>query len=348
MEDILQRCVELDEAAHQTYAELAERCEEAELKRTFERMGIEESAHVIWWRELRDAHAAGLVPPPLDEQSLRESILEAESQVKELLAERELSELTSNEMLELAVRMEFFMLDPAFGELIEMLDPGLTHSHREAYSRHVLRLVHAIEDRREHGGISAFLARVLARAFHNQERLATLATHDPLTGLLNRRGFYSHLAQSCSWAQRYDHSIGVLMIDVDHFKQVNDTFGHPAGDEVLRRIAVALGDSVRTSDLVGRYGGEEFTVLAPETSAEALESLAQRVLDGVRTRRFIDQAPDLPITVSVGSAFVEGGVHITPEALLSSADRSLYEAKESGRDRAGTTINAAEKGSEGA
>jgi diguanylate cyclase (GGDEF)-like protein len=348
MEDILQRCVELDEAANKTYAELAERCDEPELKRTFERMGIEESAHVIWWGELRDAHAAGLVPPPLDEESLRESIMDAGSQVEELLRERSLSELSPDEMLELAVRMEFFMLDPAFGELIEMLDPGLSHSHREAYSRHVMRLVRAIEDRREHGGISAFLARVLARAFRNQERLATLATHDPLTGLLNRRGFYSHLAQSCSWAQRYDRPIGILMIDVDHFKKVNDTFGHPAGDEVLRRIAITLGESVRTSDLVGRYGGEEFTVLAPETSAEALESLAQRVLDGVRRRRFIADAPDLPITVSVGCAFVEGGVHTTPEALLSCADRSLYEAKESGRDRAGTTVDAAEKSPEGA
>jgi diguanylate cyclase (GGDEF)-like protein len=316
------------------------------MKRTFERMGLEESAHVVWWRELRDAHAAGLVPPPIDEQALRESILEAEVQVKEVLAERDLPSLTPDEMLELAVRLEFFMLDPAFGELIEMLDPGLSHAHREAYSRHVLRLVHEIEGRQGNRGISAFLARVLARAFRNQERLATLATHDPLTGLFNRRGFYSHLAQSCSWAERYGRPVGVLLIDVDHFKQVNDTFGHPAGDEVLRRIASTLAECVRTSDLVGRYGGEEFTVLAPETSAEALEALAQRVLDGVRERRFITDAPDVRITVSVGAAYAEAGMHTTPEALLSCADRSLYEAKNAGRDRAGTTINAAEAGPE--
>lgn len=341
MEDILQRCVDLDTTAYSTYEELAKWCRDPELKRTFERMRLEESGHIAWWSELRDAYAAGLVPPPVDEATLREAIGEAEKQVSGLL-DRDLSALAPNEMLDLAVRMEFFMLDTAFGELIELLDPGTSHTHREAYSRHVLRLVNEIESRGDESGTSAFLARVLSRAFKNQERLAALATHDPLTGLFNRRGFYNYLAQSCSWAERYNRPIGVLVIDVDFFKRVNDTFGHPAGDEVLRRIAVALSDVARTSDMVGRYGGEEFAILTPETSAEALASLAQRVLEGVRSRTFIPHA-DHPITVSVGIGYADAGSHTTPELLLASADQSLYEAKNTGRDRAGTAVDAAQR-----
>lgn len=341
MEDILQRCVELDTTAHDTYADLAKWCRDPQLKRTFERMRLEESGHIAWWSELRDAYAAGLVPPPVDEDSLREAVLEAETQVGGLLG-KDLSALSPDEMLDLAVRMEFFMLDTAFGELIELLDPGMSHTHREAYSRHVLRLVQEIEARTDERGTSAFLARVLSRAFKNQERLSALATHDPLTGLFNRRGFYNYLAQTCSWAERYQRPLGVLVIDVDHFKRVNDTYGHPAGDEVLRRIAVTFADVARTSDMVGRYGGEEFAILAPETSSEALQALADRVLEGVRSRTYIPNA-DRRITVSVGIAYTGAGARTTPEALLAAADRSLYEAKNSGRDRSGPAIDAAEK-----
>jgi diguanylate cyclase (GGDEF)-like protein len=341
MEEILQRCVELDTTAYNTYEELAKWCRDPELKRTFERMRLEESGHIAWWSELRDAYAAGLVPPPIDELTLREAIDEAEAQVSGLLG-KDLSVLGPDEMLDLAVRMEFFMLDTAFGELIELLDPGMSHAHREAYSRHVLRLVNEIEARGDESGTSAFLARVLSRAFANQERLATLATHDPLTGLFNRRGFYNYLAQSCSWAERYRRPIGVLVIDIDHFKRVNDTFGHPAGDEVLRRISTTFTDVARTSDMVGRYGGEEFAILAPETSAAALVSLAQRVLEEVRSRTLIPNV-DHPVTVSVGIGYAEDGHHTTPELLLASADKSLYEAKNTGRNRAGMAIDAAEK-----
>ena len=183
-----------------------------------------------------------------------------------------------------------------------------------------------------------FLARVLARSFRDQQRLVALATHDPLTGLYNRRGFYNYVRQWSSWSARYNHPLGVLLVDIDYFKSINDRFGHPVGDEALRVISSALGDAVRTSDVVGRYGGDEFSILAPESDAADLMLVMERVLTVVRETSFEVGGVHVPLTVSVGGALMYGGAPVTPERLLAGADHSLYEAKAAGRDRAGAVF----------
>jgi diguanylate cyclase (GGDEF)-like protein len=334
VEAVLQRCIELDSAARDTYGRLAELCTDPDLKETFVRMAADEWAHVEWRTELRDAFAAGRVPPLADEDALSAAVEETATSVGALL-QTDLTTLDTDGMLELAIRMEFFMLDPAFGELLELLDPGSSLHHREAYSLHVMRLVGAIENRHGDSGLASFLARVLRRTFRDQERLARLATRDQLTGLLNRRGIYNYLVQWCAWSQRYGRSLGVLLVDVDRFKAVNDAFGHPIGDAALRAVARALKQAVRESDLVGRYGGDEFAVLAPEASPEAISALAERMLSEVRETELGGALTGTRITVSIGCAYLLQGAKATPEALLSCADRSLYAAKAAGRDRAG-------------
>jgi diguanylate cyclase (GGDEF)-like protein len=342
MQEILERCIELDTAAQKTYAKLATICSDPELARTFQRMSTEEKGHVRWWTELRDAYAEGRLPTLPGETDLLDAINQTANEVK-ILLETDLTTLSTDNMLEMAIRMEFFMLDPAFGELIEMLDPGPTSHHRDSYSNHVMRLVHEIEKRHSDRSLASFLARVLTRTYRDQERLSALATRDPLTGLYNRRGFYSSLTQWCSLSQRYGHSLGVLVVDVDHFKDVNDTYGHPTGDDVLCAIANALQEAVRAADVVARYGGDEFAVLAPNTSAKALQTLADRVLSHVHRLRYAENGREIDLTVSVGGAFVADGQAATPEALLSGADESLYEAKREGRDCSGAFVEVAQE-----
>jgi diguanylate cyclase (GGDEF)-like protein len=338
MNEILERCIELDTAAQETYARLAAACSDDELRTVFEHMSTEEWSHIEWWKELRGAYEDGRIPSIGDPAELLSAVNETVEQVGRLLV-CDLSTLSPDEMLDLAIRMEFFMMDPAFGELIDLLDHGANDHHREAYSRHVMRLVKQVESRHSDRGLAPFLARVLARTYRDQERLTALATRDSLTGLYNRRGFYSHLAQWCAWSERYDHSLGVLLIDVDYFKTVNDTLGHPAGDEALRAVSKAICDAVRTSDLVARYGGDEFAVLAPETSADALGILAQRVLERVRAATYESNGPHAQLTVSIGGAYIGTEAAATPERLLSCADKSLYRAKDAGRDRADAAID---------
>jgi diguanylate cyclase (GGDEF)-like protein len=160
------------------------------------------------------------------------------------------------------------------------------------------------------------------------EELERLSVTDGLTGLHNRRRLMESLADEVRRSERLKHNFAVLMVDVDHFKKYNDTFGHPAGDDVLARVAAMLREATREVDDVARYGGEEFVVVLPETAMpEALE-IAERVRARVASEAF----PGRRITVSIGVA--EYPTHgDTPDQVIGAADEALYEAKREGRDR---------------
>ena len=151
--------------------------------------------------------------------------------------------------------------------------------------------------------------------------LETISRTDHLTGLYNRRHGEEHLRRALAGARRHGHPLAVLLIDVDHFKQVNDTRGHSGGDDVLFEVAQALSSVVRTEDVIARWGGEEFLVCAQHSDTAATGVLAERLRSAVADR--------CGVTVSVGAAVTHG----EDTALLETADRNLYAAKAAGRNR---------------
>lgn len=158
------------------------------------------------------------------------------------------------------------------------------------------------------------------------EELAAMAWSDGLTGLANRRRLDHDLASS----HRHQGATAVIMVDVDHFKSVNDNFGHQKGDEILRTISTMLASQIRYDDVVYRYGGEEFCILLPNSSTEDARKVADRIVDAAHR---ISLPDGRHVTVSVGiSASVLGDINTAVE----SADQALYEAKDLGRDRAVT------------
>lgn len=159
-----------------------------------------------------------------------------------------------------------------------------------------------------------------------------VASIDALTFLPNRRQIVGDLQREVMVADRYQTPLSVSMLDVDHFKLINDTHGHVTGDLVLRQVASALRDNVRNPDLVGRYGGEEFLVVLPQTPLEAAAEQAERLCVKIREAIVPNEAGDIHVTVSVGVA----QYHIGQEdwqKLLARADSALYDAKAAGRDR---------------
>ncbi|MFO0628230.1 MAG: GGDEF domain-containing protein [Polyangiales bacterium] len=167
-------------------------------------------------------------------------------------------------------------------------------------------------------------------AYH--EEIYRLVATDGLTGLSNRRAFEDALGREFSRSTRYGRAMSVLMIDVDHFKRVNDVHGHLAGDAALRQVGAALRGSIRRDDLAGRMGGEEFAVLLPEIDhADALR-VAEKLRVCVRERRIAYEGASIPLTISVGVA-TRAERDKQPTDLLRRADEALYAAKRAGRDR---------------
>lgn len=168
---------------------------------------------------------------------------------------------------------------------------------------------------------------------HDRDVLHTLATQDQLTGLLNVREFHHRLNLELERSRRSGHVLALMMIDVDHFKSVNDRFGHPAGDAVLRQLAERIRGSLRPSDLAARYGGEEFVVMLPETDQSGAQSLAERLCARIRAVPMaINGTTSETVTVSIGIAVYPADAD-TEERLVALADKALYAAKAGGRDR---------------
>lgn len=175
---------------------------------------------------------------------------------------------------------------------------------------------------------------LVGRAYnHLRAELAALVLTDPLTGALNRRGFDQELGRAVARASRDAGDVALLAVDVDHFKRINDSFGHLAGDTVLRELGEVLAHSARTEDVLGRVGGDELVVLLPGADLEAAAVVAERILSVVRGHHFITTRGRERVTVSIGIAAEQVRDPYLGHALRARADEALYVAKRLGRDR---------------
>ncbi|WP_432735859.1 diguanylate cyclase [Maridesulfovibrio sp. FT414] len=169
----------------------------------------------------------------------------------------------------------------------------------------------------------------LNKIIHEQTyKLREMATHDGLTGILNRKAIEKKIVEEVRRAARYDSKFSIILFDVDHFKAVNDTYGHNAGDEVLKTITSCVSGLIRTEDQLGRWGGEEFLLLSPETPLKEGIVLAERIRKAIEELAYISASP---VTVSLGIAQYRQGESV--EDFVRRADTALYKAKESGRNR---------------
>ena len=172
----------------------------------------------------------------------------------------------------------------------------------------------------------------LQQAMADKEKLEILATFDSLTGLYNRRAILGKLHELINLANRYKEDFSLSMLDIDHFKRVNDRYGHLTGDEVLEKIATLIRRNIRDTDIVGRYGGEEFIIILPKTNLSSAWVVAERLRTIIEKTEMKDSAGNVfAITVSQGLAGWERDEDAT--SLISRADEALYKAKEKGRNR---------------
>jgi diguanylate cyclase (GGDEF)-like protein len=226
---------------------------------------------------------------------------------------------------------------------------AMTHERAEDYLGRQMELIRSGEDRPlqmrlANGGMIQFRCKTLPRGGHllsygnvselakEADMLERLACLDGMTGLNNRRHFLALADMEWSRVKRYGRPLAALMMDIDFFKSINDRYGHPAGDDVIKVVADILQKQKRSSDVVGRMGGEEFALLLPEASLESAAAAGERLRRLVADRPIDVGDVELQITMSVGAAACHGET-CDIEQLLKEADTALYEAKRSGRNR---------------
>ena len=183
---------------------------------------------------------------------------------------------------------------------------------------------------------SELLARVRvgSRVVQYQQHLEYQTLIDALTGLFNRRAFEKKIEEEFERAKRYHHSLSLLIADIDNFKTINDTYGHHAGDQVLKGIAEALRDKSRRSDFASRYGGEEFVLILPETDLENALQAAKKMVAEIKGQSFGTPTRSFSLTISVGISSTSNKDYSEWEEMLQDADQALYLAKNKGKNRA--------------
>jgi two-component system, cell cycle response regulator len=212
-------------------------------------------------------------------------------------------------------------------DLIEGMEAGADDYVTKPFDQHELQV-------RLRAGVR--ILELQAELMATREELREQASKDPLTKLFNRGAILDILDRELARIQRQESAVGVIMLDLDHFKNINDTYGHLAGDEVLRETARRLGSAVRPYDSVGRYGGEEFLIIMPGCGGQDIENQAERL------RRSLSVSPiavgdlALNVTASFGATYTLPALRSQQEGLIRTADEALYKAKRSGRNRVHT------------
>jgi two-component system, cell cycle response regulator len=166
---------------------------------------------------------------------------------------------------------------------------------------------------------------------HYQKQLFESALRDGLTSTFNRRYFLDRLHGELRFAVRHGKPVALLFVDIDHFKKINDTHGHQAGDQILAAVARVMMTTIRAEDVLARYGGEEFAIICREIELGGAEALAKRLVTAVAAKPFEFGGQQIPVTVSIGAAVDHG--RNEAQALIAAADAAMYEAKRSGRNR---------------
>jgi len=329
---IIDLCLTVEQKAHLLYHGMASRTDDERLNRLWSQMANDEKGHLAYWHRLREMAAGGASPDVFEDCKELEAFFLALLPKIDRLAEEVEANDSPVTALVLALRLEFYLLHPRFQTLFHCLQslPG-GRPPEEDYENHLHRLLSVLSEYGQDSPEVEFLVEMATRIWEINQQAVKQAMTDHLTGVLNRRGLFVALKPLIYLARRNCHPIGVMMADIDNFKMINDTYGHQVGDRVLAGVAKRLRERLRASDIVGRYGGEEFLLLLTPIDPANLLRIGEEI------RRDIEELSEgqPPVTLSIGAAHSLLGEHVEKELerLIGEADGALYEAKRTGKNR---------------
>lgn len=332
MTRMIDQCLHLDNHATRLYRHLARHADSQDLKGFWQDIATQNEQYRRYWQRLLGWAEKGMLNNLFDTpQKTLDELTALQVKVSDLADGCEPVH-QKEKAFTMAFKLEFYLLHPAFETLSQYVATFNGRSPTDlVYERFVNRLFEALQ---QHGLGTLELelvGEVIHRLWKENRRMAFLSSYDELTGIFNRRGLFNAIHHLAHLAQRNENTVGVLMIDIDHFKAINDTFGHPFGDTILRRVAEHIRDAIRASDVLGRYGGEEFLVFLSSVEPAALGQVGEKI-----RRTIADLSLDkAKLTVSIGIAQGPVGqdVETTIKRLIYLADENLLLAKAAGRNR---------------
>jgi len=331
---ILNQCLKLDRLMHSSYSKFAADETDPEISAFWQNVVKDEAFHIEFWNKALAFIQTSCVHVIIDNPDETIQALDRMStKIRTLLLKLE-NDGSSEQKLLSAYTVEAYLFDPAFMAIFDAFR-FLCRDIENQYREHIEKFSAALE-RFHHHLIPAqiqILNDLMLNLYTLNHKLFREAVTDPLTGLLNRRGFFNTAKPFLNLAARNHVPLGLVMMDLDDFKRLNDRFGHPAGDEALSAVGHIFRSFTRRADLVGRYGGEEFIALIQARHPESLEHFCERLRHLVETSS--ESLCGHPFTVSVGG--VVGIIKVPDDAsihrMIAQADANLAKAKADGKNR---------------
>ncbi len=328
----IDQCLLLDNHATRLYLNLAQHASSKDLKRFWQDIAAKNEQHLLYWDRLQRWAEKGMLNNLFDDpQKTLDELTTLQEKVCDLV-DNCVTVRRKEKAFTMAFKLEFYLLHPAFETLSQYVATFNGEAGTDVdYERFVNRLFDALQQNELSTLELELVGEVIHRLWKENRRMAFLSNYDELTGIFNRRGLFNAITHLAHLAQRNANTVSVMMIDIDRFKTINDNFGHQFGDDMLRRVAACIRECIRASDVLGRYGGEEFLVFLSSVEPVSLGEVGEKI------RRAIEHMPDnqAGVTVSIGIAHGHVGREVDADikALIHQADDKLLGAKAAGRNR---------------
>lgn len=329
--EIVSLCLKLDLTAKNIYDRLHSTCENLDIKNFWWKTKLAEEKHIEFWEAIIKLASRNGLPEIFDSpDSVLEDLESVLNKTLELLKKTENSN-SIHEAFLIAYRLEFYMMNPAFILLFHILGRNAEGLNPEAeYLTHVKSFDEILK---KHDLITQeleLIGETLVHTWKESKRLAHHTIIDELTSAYNRRGFMMVAEQLTELSRRNQYGIGIILIDVDHFKKINEEFGLQTGDRILKKVSEIIKSSLRASDVVGRYGGEEFVIFLPEVRHKGASLVAEKIRSAVEG----SDIEKTGVTVSIGSmdCHINEAPHELIWEMIKQSESYLYAAKKGGRN----------------
>jgi len=295
----------------------------------------EEKGHIYFWEQSLSLVEQDMVPEIFANPSSIIRELDALISKFDSIEQSYRPPISLNEMLLCTFRFEYYLLNPIFIQIFSFMKPVWTsYNPSTDYYDHLMHFINMLRFHSQSDQAIDLLGDTLLTLWRYISSLTKELSTDRLTGVMTRRIFLETAIPLAFLAQRNRMNIGIIMADIDNFKKINDSSGHVKGDEVLKAVGEALRNSIRRSDLVGRYGGEEFILFYPELTTESVPGIVRKIRENVDKQT----ASVIPVTLSMGIVIDKIDLPVEKHVwdMIDKADSLLYKAKHEGKDRACT------------